>query len=63
MAQAAAWREHVILDAGLGGHEAVVGDVTDNGLPDIIAKPWVPAKDNALDGAMFVLLLENLGPG
>ena len=32
------WREHVILDANLGGHEAVVGDMTGNGLLDIIGK-------------------------
>ncbi len=57
-----AWQEHVILDAGPGGHEAVVGDVSDNGLPDIIAKPWVATPGNALGGKMFVLLLENPGP-
>ncbi|MBZ0214909.1 MAG: VCBS repeat-containing protein [Fimbriimonadaceae bacterium] len=55
------WQEHVILDANLGGHEAVVGDITGNGFPDIIAKPWVAHKSNALDGDMFVLFLENLG--
>ena len=55
------WKEHVILDANLGGHEAVIGDVTGNGLPDIIAKPWNPRSQNAVGGKMFVLLLENLG--
>ncbi len=54
------WREHVILDVNLGGHEAVVGDVTGNGKPDVIAKPWRAAPDNAADGRMFVLFLENL---
>lgn len=54
------WREHVILDANLGGHEAVVGDITGNGLPDIIGKPWSPRKDNALGGRMFILFLENV---
>jgi hypothetical protein len=54
-----AWREHVILDANLGGHAAVVGDVTGNGLPDIVAKPWRPRAGNALGGAMYVLFLEN----
>jgi len=59
----AQWKEHVILDVNLGGHCAVVGDVTGNGLPDIIAKPWKPRLDNALGGRMFVLFLENLsGP-
>ena len=56
-----AWKEHVIFDGNLGGHEAVVGDVTGNGAPDIIAKPWQPHPDNALDGRMFILFLENLG--
>jgi hypothetical protein len=57
------WKEHVILDVNLGGHAAVVGDVTGNGRPDIIAKPWNPRKDNALGGKMFILFLENLGSG
>jgi len=55
------WQEHVILDVNLGGHAAVLGDVTGNGLPDIIAKPWKPRPDNALGGKMHILLLENLG--
>jgi hypothetical protein len=56
-----AWREHVILDANLGGHAGLAGDVTGNGLPDFIAKPWRPRPGNALGGKMFVLFLENLG--
>ncbi len=56
-----AWQEHVIFDGNLGGHEAVVGDITGNSLPDIIAKPWQPHPDNALGGRMFILFLENLG--
>jgi len=55
-----AWQEHVILDANLGGHEAVVGDITGNGLPDIIGKPWNPRGENALGGKMFVVFLENI---
>ena len=54
------WQEHVILDANLGGHDAVVGDVTGNGLPDIISKPWNPRKGNAVGGKMFVVFLENI---
>jgi len=56
------WKEHVILDVNLGGHAAVIGDITGNGLPDIIAKPWNPRADNALGGKIFVIFLENLGP-
>lgn len=54
------WREHVILDVNLGGHAAVVGDVTGNGLLDVLAKPWNPRPDNALGGRMFLLFLENV---
>ncbi|MCU0522835.1 MAG: VCBS repeat-containing protein [Anaerolineae bacterium] len=54
-----AWREHVILDANLGGHAAVLGDITGNGLLDIIAKPWRARKANALGGKTYVLFLEN----
>jgi hypothetical protein len=57
------WREHILLDVNLGGHAAVIGDVTGNGLPDIIAKPWNPRPDNALGGKMFVMFLENIGLG
>ncbi len=57
----AEWREHVIFDGNLGGHATVVGDVTGNGLPDIISKPWHPRPDNAVEGKCFVLFLENLG--
>jgi hypothetical protein len=55
------WREHVILDENLGGHEAVVGDITGNGLPDILSKPWHQVPNNGAGGKMFVLFLENLG--
>jgi hypothetical protein len=57
------WQEHVILDANLGGHEAVVGDITGNGKPDIVGKPWRPRAENAVGGRMFVLLLENVSDG
>jgi hypothetical protein len=55
-----AWQEHVVLDANLGGHMAVVGDVTGNGLPDIIGKPWRASPGNAVGGQTFVVFLENL---
>ena len=50
----------MILDANLGGHAAVVGDVTGNGLPDIISKPWNAQPSNALGGKTFMLFLENV---
>lgn len=54
------WKEHVILDANLGGHEAVVGDITGNGLLDILGKPWRAHADNAVGGRAFVVFLENV---
>lgn len=57
------WQEHVILDANLGGHEAVAGDVTGNGLPDIVSKPWSPRTDDAVGGRMFVALAESVSQG
>ena len=56
-----AWREHVILDANLGGHAAVVGDLGGSGRKDILAKPWNPRPDNAVGGKMHIVYLENLG--
>jgi hypothetical protein len=56
-----AWQEHTILDANLGGHATMVGDVTGNGLLDVISKPWRPRPGNAVDGKMYVVFLENLG--
>ena len=58
------WEEHVILDRNLGTHEARVGDVTGNGLPDIVGKTWRPNKVNGNRGRQHVDWLENLGaPG
>jgi hypothetical protein len=55
-----AWQEHVIFDGNLGGHAAAVGDVTGNGLPDVIAKPWRAQPGNAVEGKMYVVFLENV---
>lgn len=54
--------ERVILDANLGGHEAVAGDVDGDGDLDICAKPWEPRKANALGGKNHFDYLENVGP-
>ena len=54
-----AWREHVVLDANLGGHMAVAGDVSGSGLVDLIAKPWRASARNALGGKMFIVYLSN----
>jgi len=52
--------EHVIFDAGLGGHEAVVADVDRDGDLDICSKLWSPRKDNANGGRNHADFLENL---
>jgi hypothetical protein len=52
--------ERVILDANLGGHEAVAGDVDGDGDLDLCAKPWEPRKANALGGAGHFDYLENV---
>lgn len=56
------WREHVIADVNLGGHEIVAGDVTGNGMLDIVGKPWNPSPNNALGGRGYVLFLHNVTP-
>ncbi|MCS7237743.1 MAG: VCBS repeat-containing protein [Thermoguttaceae bacterium] len=57
--QGQTWREHVILNINLGGHECVAGDVNGDGKLDILGKPWIPHPKNALGGKSFVLYLEN----
>jgi hypothetical protein len=52
--------ERVILDAGLGGHEAMAGDVDGDGDIDICAKTWAPRKDNRNGGQAHADFLENL---
>jgi hypothetical protein len=52
--------ERVILDANLGGHEAVAGDVDGDGDLDICAKPWEPRQANALGGGNHFDYLENV---
>jgi hypothetical protein len=54
--------ERVILDAGLGGHEAVAADFDGDGDPDLIGKLWRPRNDNANAGRNHVDFLENLLP-
>lgn len=54
------WLERVILDAHLGGHEAVAADFDGDGDVDIMSKLWRPRKDNANQGKNHVDLLENL---
>jgi hypothetical protein len=52
--------ERVILDANLGGHEAVVGDVDGDGDIDLCSKLWKPKPGNANGGKNHADFLENL---
>jgi hypothetical protein len=56
----AEFRERVILDRGLGGHEAVVADVDRDGDLDICSKLWRPRPDNANEGRNHADFLENM---
>ncbi len=54
------FREHIVLDANLGGHELQIGDVDRDGDIDICSKPWGPRAWNGNGGKMHVDFLENL---
>ena len=56
------WIEHVILDANLGGHEAVIGDFDGDGRIDICSKPWAAVQENAVQGKLHVDFLLNVTP-
>jgi len=55
--------ERVVLDANLGGHEAVAADFDGDGDIDIVSKLWRPRKDNANGGRNHVDYLENVSNG
>lgn len=53
------FREQIVLDTKLGGHELQVGDVDGDGDVDICSKPWGCRPWNGLGGKMHVDFLEN----
>jgi len=54
------FRERIVLDAKLGGHELQVADVDGDGDLDICSKPWGCRPWNGAGGKMHVDFLENL---
>ena len=56
------YREHILLDTRLGGHECQVGDVDGDGRIDICSKPWGVLPSNGLGGRMHVDFLRNVTP-
>jgi hypothetical protein len=53
------FEERVVLDAGLGGHDALVGDVDGDGDLDIFSKVWNLWPGNANNGKEHADCLEN----
>ena len=57
------FREQIILDAKLGGHELQIADVDGDGRPDICSKAWGVQGWNGAQGRMHVDFLRNVsGP-
>jgi hypothetical protein len=54
------FREDILLDTKLGGHELQAGDVDGDGDIDIVSKAWGPRPWNGNGGNMHVDYLENL---
>lgn len=55
------WSSHVLLDANLGTHSAVVADYDGDGRLDIVGKLWRANKVNGNDGRLHVDCLWNCG--
>jgi len=54
------FKERIILDQKLGGHELQAGDADGDGDVDVCSKPWGPRPWNGAGGKLHVDFLENL---
>lgn len=54
------FRERVIYDGNLGGHDAILGDVNGDGKIDIVSKVWYVMPDSANGGRFHADWFENL---
>lgn len=56
------FKEHIVLDQKLGGHEIQAGDVDGDGRIDICSKVWGPKDWNGAGGKVHVDFLKNVTP-
>jgi len=56
------WSRHILLDANLGTHCAVVADFDGDGRPDIVGKVWRANALNGAGGRNHVDFLRNVTP-
>lgn len=54
------FREVIVLDARLGGHEMQAADIDGDGRVDLLSKPWGTRPWNGIEGKMHVDLLRNV---
>jgi hypothetical protein len=54
------FREQIVLDARLGGHEMQAADIDGDGRIDLLSKPWGTRPWNGVEGKMHVDFLRNV---
>lgn len=54
------FEERIVFDSELGGHDALIGDVDNDGDIDIVFKVWSKWSKSVNDGKVFAIYLENM---